>query len=54
VVNDKNIPYLATTLERVMADDTLNSQLKTLQKNRIEQYRVESRPELLLDILKNI
>jgi glycosyltransferase involved in cell wall biosynthesis len=54
VVNDKNIPYLATTLERVMADDTLNSQLKTLQKNRIEQYQKQSNPELLLDILKNI
>lgn len=54
VVNDKNISYLASTLERVMTDEQLNSQLKSLQKNRIRQYREQSNPELLLNILKKI
>lgn len=54
VVTDKNISYLATALERIMTDERLNAQLKSLQKKRIRQYREQSDPELLLKELKKI
>jgi len=54
VFNEKNYPYLAATIERVLVDEQLNIRLKDLQKNRIQQYRKQSDPAYLLTELKKL
>ena len=54
VFNEKNYPYLAATIERVLVDERLNIRLKGLQKNRIQQYRKQSDPAYLLTELKKL
>ena len=54
VFNEKNYPYLAATIERVLVDERLNIRLKGLQKNRIQQYRKQSDPTYLLTELKKL
>jgi L-malate glycosyltransferase len=54
LINHKRVDQVAAMIEQVIQNESLRRVLKCNSLNRIEAYRRESRPELLLDLLENL
>ncbi len=52
LVREKSYEYIAGLAEQVMLDKKLNAELKSLGKERIASYREDSRPQKLLELIK--
>ncbi len=54
VFKEKKIDATAGLVEKVLNDETLRKQLKTLQAKRLDNYKKESEPEKLFALLKDV
>lgn len=51
---EKNVEHVAGLVEKVLHDEPLREKIKNLQAQRLEQYIEDSKPQILLDMLRTL